>query len=158
MQTIGIQLKRYPYEEPYNLNLVFSANSGRFNGSLVYFCSVDNLKELGMALRSFPKKVPDEYLYQIGSPRPEDNCAYYFALRAYTVDMSGHCALQIVIDNRQDKPCEGQCRFSIKAEPSAINRLGGLLLTFSELKHRSMTWSLSGKSDRLVENRNETGK
>jgi hypothetical protein len=158
MRKIGIQLKRYSYEEPCNLHLVFSASNGRFSGSLGYYCNTDNLKELGMALRSFPKKVPDDYLYEIGSTRPEDNCAYYFALHAYTTDMSGHCALQVVIDNKRDKPYEGECRFSIAAEPLAINRLGGLLLTFSNLKHCSMAWSLSGKSDCLVENENEISK
>ena len=152
MRTIGIQLKRYPFEEP-NLHLMFSASNGFFNGFLDYFCNANDLKEIGIALQSFPKKIPDDYLYEIGSKRPQDNFAYYFALHAYTIDQSGHCALQVVIDNRQAKPYEGECRFSIKAEPSAINRLGEMLLTFSNLKHLSMNWSLTGENDRLVENR-----
>jgi hypothetical protein len=155
MQTIGIQLKRYPYEEPYHLHLLFSANNGLFGGVLEYFCNADDLKKIGLALQSFPENIPDDYIYEIGSTRPEDNFAYYFALHAYTTDTSGHCAFQIVIDNKRNKPTEGECRFSIEAEPSAINRLGELLLIFSELKHHSMDWSLAGDCDSLVENEDE---
>lgn len=152
MNIIGIQLKRYPYEEPYNLHLDLSASNGLFAGQLGYFCNADDIKEIGTALQSFPNKIPDEYLYEIGSARQEDNSAYYFALHAYTTDRSGQCALQIVIDNNQDKPNEGACRFSIKTEPSAINRLGKLLLRFSETKHHTLNWSLSGENDCLIEN------
>ncbi|MGB7582114.1 MAG: hypothetical protein WBL85_06675 [Sedimentisphaerales bacterium] len=138
MDTIGIQLKRYPYEEPYHLNLALSASNGLFAGQLEYFCNADDIKKIGTTLQSFPNKIPDEYLYEIGSAQKGNNSAYYFALHAYTTDMSGQCALQIVIDNNRDKPDEGACRFSIKAEPSAINRLGKLLLRFSEMKHQTL--------------------
>jgi hypothetical protein len=152
MNAVGIQLKRYPYEEPYHLHLVFSASNGLFEGHLEFFCNATGIKELGTALHSFPNKIPDAYSYEIGSAQKENNSAYYFALHAYTTDMSGRCALQIVVDNNQDKPDEGACRFSIKAEPSAINRLGKLLLTFSEMKHQTLNWSLSGENDCLIEN------
>jgi hypothetical protein len=142
-------LRRYPYEEPYHLHLKFSASNGLFDGSLEYFCNANDLKEIGEALRSFPKKIPNEYIYQIGSP--EGNFACYFSLRAYITDLSGHCALQIVIDNNQKGTDEAECRFSIKAEPSAINRLDELFLTFSKLKHSELNWSLSGETDCLVD-------
>jgi hypothetical protein len=151
MKTIGIELKRYPYEEPHILNLVFTASNGTFEGDLEYYCNAEDLVEIGEALRSFPRKMPDEYSYELGSLRAEDRCAYYFALRAYTTDKSGHCALQVVIDNRRDRPNEGACRFSIKAEPSSVNRLGHLLLTFSKLEHHALTWSASGERDALIE-------
>ncbi len=134
------------------MHLAFSASNGFFSGYLEYFWNARHLKEIGMALKSFPNKVPDDYLFELGSKMPDSNYAYYFALHAYTLGQTGYCALQIVIDNKQDSPEAGECRFSIAAEPSAINRLGKLLLTFSELKHQSMIWSLSGEDDCLIEN------
>ena len=152
MRTIGIQIKRVPYEEPYHANLVFSASNGVFDGFLEYYCNASDLKDLGKALRAFPKRVPDTFSYEIGSTKPEDNFAYHFALHAYTTDNSGHCALQVVIDNNQARPDEGACRFSIQAEPAAINRLGDLLTEFAGLKHHELIWTVSGKGDALVEN------
>lgn len=150
-KTIGvIQLKRYPYEEPYCLNIVVSATNGLFDGSLEFYCDTDDLINLGNALRVFPKKAPDEYFFELGSNKPEDNYAYYFAIHAYTTDRSGHSALQIVLDNNKSRPDEGSCCFSIKAEPSAINRLGELLLIFSNLEHLELNWSLSGEADCLI--------
>ncbi len=151
MKTIGIQITRFPYEEPYLLSLVFSATNGVFDGRLEYYCNASDLTDIGKALRPFPTKVPDEYSYEIGSTKPEDKFAYHFALHAYTTDMSGHCALQVVIDNNRDIPDEGACRFSIQTEPSALNRLGELLLEFAKLKHHELNWTLSGEGDSLVE-------
>ena len=150
MKTIGIQIKRVPYEEPYHVNLVFSASNAVFDGSLEYYCNASDLEDIGKALRSFPRKVPDAYSYEIGSSRPEDNFAYHFALHAYTTDNRGHCAIQVVIDNNQDRPDEGACRFSILAEPAAINRLGNLLMEFAKLKHHELNWTVSGDGDSLV--------
>ena len=154
MKTAGIQIRRFPYEEPYYLNLVFSASNGVFGGRLEYYCDASDLEDLGKALRCFPKKVPDEYSYEIGSTKPEDKFAYHFALHAYTTDGSGHCALQVVIDNNGARPDDTACRFSIGAEPSAINRFGELLIEFSKLKHDGLNWSVSGETDCLIETGN----
>ena len=149
-KTIGIQIKRFPYEEPYHVNLHFSAYNGTFKGFLEYYCAASELKDIGEALCAFPRRVPDAYSYEIGSTKPEDNFAYYFALHAYTTDNLGHCAIQVVIDNNENRPYEGACRFSIQAEPAALNRLGGLLTEFAELKHHELDWTVSGEGDSLT--------
>ncbi|MGD0093586.1 MAG: hypothetical protein ABSE73_27065 [Planctomycetota bacterium] len=151
MKTIAIRIRRFPYEEPHALHLVFYATNGVFEGRLEYYCNANDLNKIGSALQLFPTKVPDEYNYQIGSTKPEDNFAYYFALRPYTFDAAGHCALQVVIDNNGRRPGEGACRFSIQAEPWALNRLGKLLLEFAKLRHHELTWTVSGDGDSLVE-------
>lgn len=56
MKPIGIELIRYPYEEPYHLNLAFSATNGLFSGYLEYYCNADDLAEIGQALHTFPKR------------------------------------------------------------------------------------------------------
>jgi hypothetical protein len=96
---------------------------------------------------SFPKKIGDEYKYEIGSPNPKDRWAYHFVLRAITLDRSGHCALQIVMNNnRHQPPDECYCSFSIKADPAAINRLGNLFLRFAKLQHSKFIWTETDES------------
>ena len=151
MKDPYIKIVRHPYEEPYHLNLVFSASNGTFSGLLDYYCNSSDIKDLGIILSKFPRKAKDEYIYKIGSPDPRDNFAYFFVLRAYTIDMTGHCALQIRIDNNRETPYEEACCFSIKVIPTELIRLGKLLLTFSKLKHKELNWSVSGDSDSLIE-------
>jgi hypothetical protein len=55
------------------------------------------------------------------------------------------------MDNNNKRPDDEACRFSIKTEPAAIQRLGKLFLAFSQLKHHTMIWSLSGNEDCLIE-------
>jgi len=151
MRTAGIRLVRRPYEEPHSLHLVLSADNGVLVGCLEFYCNASDLKDVGEALRVFPKGVPDKYSYELGAPRPHGNWAYHLALRAYTHDRSGHCALQVIMDNNRDMPKEEACRFSIEAEPAAINRLGRLLLEFAKLKHHELIWTVAGEGDSLLE-------
>ena len=150
MKAIGIQIERFPYEEPYLVNLGLTASNGNFQGTLEFFCNASELADIGKALSAVRKTIPDEYSYEIGSTKPEDRFAYYFALRVYTRGLRGNCAHQVVINNNQQEPDEGACRFSIQTDRVAINRLGALLLEFAELKHRQLHWTPSGKGDGLV--------
>ena len=72
-------------------------------------------------------------------------------VRAYTTDNQGHTALQVVMNNKDDAPDEGECRFSIMVEPWAIHRLGELVLKFSDSKYFALKWSLNPDNDELVE-------
>jgi hypothetical protein len=123
----------------------FKANNGSFKGQLEWYCTPSELEEIGKALSPFPNKIPDEYMYDW----------FCFAIKAYTYDRSGHCALQIYINNNKKKPEELECRFSIVAEAWAIHRLGELLKKFSTLKYKSLKWSANSEDDDLlVENDN----
>jgi Mn-dependent DtxR family transcriptional regulator len=99
------------------------------------------LKEIGKSLQSFPKRMDDEYIYEYGTEKAEERYYRHFWLKVYTVDSLGHCAIQFHINKNTEEPEEGICRFSICAEASAINRLGKLFETFSELKHLEFRWS-----------------
>ena len=55
------------------------------------------------------------------------------------------------MNNKEDAPDEGECRFSIMAEPWAIHRLGELILRFSDSKYCALKWSLNSDDDELVE-------
>lgn len=141
MRPPFIILRRQPYEEPYHLNLVVSAGNGTTGGTLEYYCNAEDVGKLGSRLAEFPKKRRDNYVYELGSPRQEDNFAFHFALRALTLDSAGHCALQIVMNNNLPPPDDLACSFSIRAEPAAVNRLGRLLREFGALKHLELRWS-----------------
>jgi hypothetical protein len=67
---------------------------------------------IGAKLSRFPKKIGDEYIYEIGSSKPEDNFAYHFILRVFTTDSIGHCALQITINNNDKRQYANACTFS----------------------------------------------
>jgi hypothetical protein len=75
-------------------------------------------------------------------------------LRAYTIDVVGHCALQVVMNLNEAEPDEGICKFSIRAEAAAINRLGELFNQLSKLKHLEFRWNL--RDDELYEQHQET--
>lgn len=136
-------VKRFPYEEPYHTQLEFKASNGLFTGRVDMYCNVSDLSEIGQALRLFPKQVGDEYCYSYGSNDPTDRYYCYFALKFYTIDSRGHCAVQFTVNLNQCEPEEGSCTFSIKAEPAAIGRLGELFETFATLQHLELHWSPS---------------
>lgn len=134
-------VRRYLYEEPHHTQLELVVSNGNFSGSTDIYCSVDDLSEIGKALRYFPAKVGDEYRYEYGSENPKERCYRYFLLRAYTTDSVGHCAIQFVINQNTVEPYEGVCRFSIVADAAAINRLGLLFEKFSELQNLEFKWT-----------------
>ncbi|MEN9600901.1 MAG: hypothetical protein RIS56_507 [Verrucomicrobiota bacterium] len=141
MKPPFIIIHRHPYEEPYHLNLVISASNGVMSGTLEYYCNAEDLGEVGGKLAVFPERKGDTYVYELGSPRPEDRFAFHFALRTSTLDSAGHCALQLTMNNNRPSPDDVSCSFSIRAEPAAINRLGRLLTAFGELMHSELRWS-----------------
>ena len=133
-------VRRHSYEEPYNTQLEFVASNGIFSGATDIYCNVTDISDIGRALKAFPEKVGDEYKYEYGSPDPRANFYRYFVLRAFTIDRVGHCALQFTFNLNQPEPDEGACRFSIRTEAAAINRLGNLFEKFSELRHLELRW------------------
>jgi hypothetical protein len=152
MDEIGIAIT-LGFEDESMLCLNFKANNGRFQGQLPeWYCYPSEIEKIGTALSSFPSGVLDEYLWEVGSAKPEDRHLYYFAIRAYTFDKAGHCALELTMKLNQDKPAEAECHFSIVAEPWAIHRLGELFKKFSTLKYSSLKWSLNPDNDLLGEN------
>ena len=144
-----IKIQRYPYEEPHLLNLHFKASNGTFAGFLEFYCNTEELIEMGNKLSNFAQKVPDEYIYEVGSTKKKDNFAYHFYFRVYTIDKVGHSAIQVIIDNNETDIDEGACKFKIPAEPIDINKLGDLLLHFSKLEHKELYWTPSGDENSL---------
>ena len=140
MKNAHLLIRRVPYEEPHHLQLEISASNGILVGQTDIYCNASDLAEIGRALKKFPRFVGDQYKHEYGSSDPKDRNYRHFVLRAYTVGSWGQCALQISIDLNQQEPDEGICQFSIEAEPASLNRLGGLLIEFGQLRHRELLW------------------
>ncbi len=137
-------VRRFPYEEPHLTELEFRASNGSFSGAIDFFCGVEDLAEIGAALKVFPSKAQDEFVYEYGSDDPDNRDYRRFRLRIYAVDHAGHCAVQFYADVREKTPNEGVCTFSIRAEPAALHRLGQLFENFHKLEHLELQWSPSG--------------
>ena len=45
------------------------------------------------------------------------------------------------MNSNEKEPEEGTCRFSIQADPAAINLLGSAFETFCKLQHLEIRWS-----------------
>ncbi|HEX3656343.1 MAG TPA: hypothetical protein VHV55_11075 [Pirellulales bacterium] len=138
----GISITRYPYEEPYHLNLRIKASNGRTCGELEYYCNVSGLKEFGKQLADFHGGRGEEVNYELGSEAPQDRFAFYLNLAAKAVDSSGHSALFICFNNNAAGADREVSRFAIKANPADINRLGALLSGFADLQHRRLDWQV----------------
>lgn len=136
-----IIVKRHPYEEPYHLQLEFFVSNDGFSGTIDFYCNAEDLKEIGISLQNFPSKIDDEYRYELGSENPKDRWSMYFLMRAYTTDSVGHCAIQFAFNINAVEPNEGICRFSIRTDAAAINRLGVLFEKFSKLEDFEFEWS-----------------
>jgi len=111
-----IQIVRHEYEEPYHLNLVVKATNGNTAGNLEFYISADSLIEWADGMESFPVHQRSVYLFELGSERPEDRCAYYFRLRLFTTNSRGHCAIQFRFSNNLELPFRESSEFCIAAE------------------------------------------
>jgi hypothetical protein len=136
-----IRVIRYAYEEPYHLNLVMLASNGYVLGRCELYVTPEDLVSWADEMESFPKHIDSVLLWEIGSERPEDRFAYYFRMRVFTTDRSGHSAVQLRFNNNEPLPEREVMEFCIKADAAQINRLGQLCREFARLKHEVLEWS-----------------
>lgn len=138
MEKSGIKISRYPYEEPYHLNLRIEASNGRFSGNLEYYCNADDLKTLGQQLADFLGSRTDEIIYELGSEKPEDRFAFFLSLRVKA--FSGYCAVSVRLSNNRRCGDLEISEFSIRAEVASLNRLGRMFIHFGRLEHLGLHW------------------
>jgi|GEM_PF-711155 len=152
MKTEFIQITRHLYEEPHQLNLVILASNGMASGGLEFYTNSDRLKALGKALIDFPSHERSNYLFEIGSERPEDRHAYYFRIRVFAKNNQSDCAIQLRMNNN-NPPNHYQPKwpsyetspqltdFEIDSDANNIKKLGGLLIEFAKLEHQRLFWT-----------------
>jgi hypothetical protein len=138
-----IQIIRQPYEEPHHLNLVLTASSKNVRSSIEFYVNACSLLEWADAMEKFPMHQSSVYLFELGSEKPEDRFAFYFRLRLFTVNSSGHCGIQFRFNNNEPLPQREVAEFCILAEAAQINRLGSLCHEFAKLQQPVLRWSLT---------------
>ena len=137
-----LHIRRYPYEEPEELQLLVSASNGGTSGQLEIYSTPEELRNWADRLEVFPRHQSDVFLVELGSERPEDRYSCYFRFRAFTTDGSGHCALHFRFCNNSPLPNRAISEFCIIVEAAQINRLGKLLRGFADLRHELLAWGL----------------
>jgi len=142
MSTTRIKITRFPYEEPYHLNLLIEASNGRMNGRLGYYCNANDLNELGNKLLGYLGSKEQPIVYELGSEKPEDRFAFFFSLQVISLNLAGHSAIRIHMNNNQPPPATEVCEFCIPADVADVNRFGSLLVAFGKLEHRVLDWSV----------------
>src|SRR5271154_1719560 len=101
---VGVKITRFPYEEPYHLNLVIEASNGKMNGRLGYYCNANDLNNLGNQLIEFLGNGNEKIIYELGSEKPEDRFAFYFSLQVVSLDAAGHSAIRLRMNNNRKPP------------------------------------------------------
>jgi hypothetical protein len=138
-----IRIERIPYEEPYHVQLVWSASNGNVSARFEYYDNAGSLNEIAKHLELFPRHKDDVFLFEIGSEKTEDRFAYYFRFRVFTTDSRGGSAIQIRFSNNNELPDREIVEFCIRTESASLNRLGKLLREFAKLRQEYLAWSES---------------
>lgn len=120
--------------------VLLEASNGTTSGELELYLKPEELKQLSVDLKEFPKQADDMVVFENGE---EKSLSYYILLRFIVTNASGHCAIHIRMNNGDLPPNTEISEFYIMAEPSQINRLGNLLEKFSTKKYRAMEWDVS---------------
>jgi hypothetical protein len=148
-----ITITRYPYEEPYNIDLLIEATNGRVRGQLEIYTNPESLVELADVLEAFPRTIPAEHLWELGSETLDNKFAYYFKFLVFTTDATGHCAFQFRFNNNRELSEREISEFCIITEPAERNRLGRLMREYSKLEFEVLHWELT--VGRLYRSRDE---
>ncbi len=137
----SIKIQRIPYEEPHLLELHWTIH-GEETAS--YFELYDNAKilnNLANALSDFPKHSADNYLYQLGSEKPEDNFSYFFSLNIFMRNHRGHDAgMDVRFVNYQEHADTRTVDFRLYTNAPQLRILGELFEKFSKLESEILFW------------------
>lgn len=149
MNNPGLKITRFSHEEPSHLRMVIEASNGNLGGRLEYYCSTKDLHDLGGKMSRFSGEDHEKIIYNLGSEKPEDNVGFFFGVEIADLDSTGHCAMELKMNNNQPFPDTEICEFCIFADPADVNQLGHLFLEFAKLEHRVLKWSV--KEGKLLE-------
>ena len=84
MKTL-LKLTRFPYEEPYHIELHVEASNGRQHAAIEFYTNANDLDELGDALMHFPDSETKEHIYEIGTADPAAEFAYHLLFRFFLI-------------------------------------------------------------------------
>ena len=140
--TSFLKIVRHPYEEPHHVNLVVSAGNGTTQGALEIYAKASDLNDAAAAISGFPKNDNDEFVWELGSEDERERFAFYFRLRVFPLSATGRCAVELRFNNNQRPPDRQVVEFCITAYPADLDRLGGVLKTFSRFEGSMLEWTV----------------
>jgi hypothetical protein len=154
MRYVGIEITRF-WAAPNDNEFRFKANDGIRQRSILINLSSRHWTSVGKALISFSESSRSEYYFKIQSHRhmmPYLNHRPWFVIRALRTT-SPNTALQITMNFEKIHTFRsmGERSSLILAEPLAINRLGKLLIEYSQPRYRLLKWSVKGDVDEVKE-------
>ncbi|RBP52718.1 hypothetical protein [Arenicella xantha] len=136
-----IQIERVPYEEPHHIELNWKVSNRSICTEFTYYDNATSLIQIANGLDAFPKHANDVFLYEIGSEKPEDNFAYYFGFKLFTINGVGNSAIQIRFCDNPTMSYPEISQLCIQAEPADLHRLGKQFREFSKLEKTFLAWS-----------------
>jgi len=136
-----IKIIRYPYEEPYHINLIIEASNGECTGQLEIYENPSRLKELANVLEDFAFNKTNNYIWELGSEKSEDNFAYYFKCEISLIRLTSRCCISLRLNNNEKDIEKSISEFSILCDPAELHKLGQLFREFSKLEKKTLTWT-----------------
>ena len=117
------------YDAPH---IELSVSGGGFAARQDSYIEDEEWIEFGAGLRSFPKGLEHEVVFENGAPEGEYYC--YILLRAFVYDGVGHSALEVKMSNSMSAPHSAAAHFYIPCEAATLNRLGESLVSWARSK------------------------
>jgi hypothetical protein len=123
--------------DPDYLGVEIQASNGRFAGSAWVFAGVGELGEFAAHLLGFPANANDDRVYEWGSRDPH-YAGGYASTRFHCLDHACHAALDITLED-DDQRYEGEtARLSFRIEAAAVDRFD----IDTGLSHKHLTQDL----------------
>jgi hypothetical protein len=157
IKHIGIEVKR-PFEG-YDDEIRLGANDGVIQDSVFFWLDSHHWKRMGHGLISFAEGFSREYYFKgayastvypvftlraLRKSRSKENTALWLTMESETL-------LDCLEEVYKKDFKKAERSFLILAEPSAIQKLGKLLIEFSNPKYMRLKWSVKGDVDTMIE-------
>lgn len=120
---IIFNMDRRLWEEADGLFAVeFTISNGKFAAVQEAYFYPEKILEFGRRLQEFPVDISDTVSLECGSSDPKWSCHLYVC--AFVLNKAGHTAVEILTDNRRERPDSARSHFFIRCDPLTLNRLG----------------------------------
>jgi len=141
LMKYSILIERVPYEEPHHLELHWTIESDETSSRFELYDNATILSKFAKALKNFPNHSEDEFIYQIGSEKPEVNFAYFFRLHFFLKNHRGYDAtIDVRFVNNQQYADTRIVDYRLYSTTPRLRKLAKLFEEFSKLKSRILYW------------------
>lgn len=108
------------------IGIEIRASNGRFAGSARIYAGLDQLSALAEHISGFPASPSDGRMYQFGDPG-RSAAAGHVTLRFRCLDLSGHAAVEIAVQDKDGLCGPERASLSFRVEAAGIDRFATML-------------------------------